>query len=39
MSIVPDQDSKFMSKLLESLHIALGNKISLSVSLHPQTDG
>lgn len=39
MSIVPDQDSKFVSKFLESLHIALGTRLSLSVVFHPQTDG
>jgi hypothetical protein len=38
-SIVSDQDSKFVSKFLESLHSALGTKLSLSVAFHPQTDG
>jgi hypothetical protein len=38
-SIVSDLDSKFVSKFWQSLHNALGTKLSLSVSFHPQTDG
>jgi hypothetical protein len=39
MSIVSYRDSKFVSKFWESLHIALGTKLSLSVAFHPHTDG
>jgi hypothetical protein len=38
-SIIFDRDSKFVSKFWESLHSALGTKLSLSVAFHPQTDG
>jgi hypothetical protein len=38
-SIVHDRDSKFASKFWESLHSALGTKLSLSVAFHPQTYG
>ena len=34
-SIVSDRDSKFVSKFWESLHSALGTKLSLSVAFHP----
>jgi hypothetical protein len=37
-SIVSERDSKFVSKFWESLHSALGTKLSLSVAFHPQTD-
>jgi hypothetical protein len=39
MSIVSDRNSKFVSKFCESLHSALGTKLSLSLAFHPQTDG
>jgi hypothetical protein len=32
-------DSKFVSKFWQSLHNALGTKLFLSVSFHPQIDG
>jgi hypothetical protein len=38
-SIVSNRDSKFVSKFWESLHSALGTKLSLSVAFHPQTYG
>jgi hypothetical protein len=34
-SIVSDQDSKFVSKFWQSLHSALGTKLSLSVTFPP----
>ena len=38
-SIVSDWDSMFVSKFWQSLHNALGTKLSLSVAFHSQTDG
>jgi hypothetical protein len=38
-SIVSDQDSKSVSKFWQSLHNALGTKLSLSVAFHPKTNG
>jgi hypothetical protein len=37
--IISYQDSKFVSKFWQSLHNALGTKLSLSVTFHPQTYG
>jgi hypothetical protein len=38
-SIVLDRDSKFVSKLWQSLHNAMGTKLDMSVTFHPQIDG
>ena len=38
-SIVSDRDPRFTSKFWGSLHQALGTKIHLSSTYHPQTDG
>jgi hypothetical protein len=38
-SIVSDRDSKFVLKFWQSLHNALGTKLSLSVAFHSKTDG
>lgn len=38
-SIVSDRDLRFMSRFWESLHEALGTRLRLSSSYHPQTDG
>ena len=38
-SIVSDRDPRFTSRFWESLHKALGTKLRLSSSYHPQTDG
>ena len=38
-SIVLDRDPRFTFKLWESLQAALGTKLRLSSSYHPQTDG
>lgn len=37
-SIVSDRDPRFTSRFWESLHRALGTKLRLSSSYHPQTD-
>ena len=38
-TIVSDRDAKFVSKFWESLQSALGSKVILSTTFHPQTDG
>jgi hypothetical protein len=38
-SIVSDRDFMFVSKFWQSLHNALGTKLSLSVAFHPLIDG
>jgi hypothetical protein len=38
-SIVSDRDSKFVSKLWQSLHNAMGTTLDMSVAFHPQIDG
>jgi hypothetical protein len=37
-SIVSDRDSKFVSKLWQSLHKAMGTKLDMSVAFHSETD-
>lgn len=37
--IISDRDPKFTSHLRGTLHEALGTKLRLSSSYHPQTDG
>jgi len=39
MSIISDRDLRFMSRLWPSLQQALGTKLNLSTTFHPQTDG
>jgi len=39
ISIISDRDPRFTSKFWESLHQALGTKLHLSSTYHPQTDG
>lgn len=38
-SIISDRDSRFTSRLWEILHEAMGTKLRLSSSYHPQTKG
>jgi len=38
-SIVSDRDPRFTSRFWTSLHEALGTKLKLSSTYHPQTDG
>ncbi|GJW89646.1 putative reverse transcriptase domain-containing protein [Tanacetum coccineum] len=39
VSIISDHDNKFMSLLWKALHKALGNRLDLSITYLPQTDG
>ena len=39
MSIMPEQDPRFTSRLWPNLQRALGKKLNLSTTFHPQTDG
>jgi hypothetical protein len=39
MSIISYRDLRFMSRLWPSLQQALGTKLNLSTTFHPQTDG
>jgi len=39
MSIMPERDPRFTSRLWPSLQRALGTKLNLSTTSHPQTDG
>jgi transposase InsO family protein len=39
VSIVSDQDPRFTSRLWPSVQQALGMKLNLSITFHPQTDG
>jgi len=39
VSIMPEQDPRFTSRLWPNLQRALGKKLNLSTTSHPQTDG
>ena len=39
VSIISDRDSRFTSRFWQSLQKAMGTRIDLSTSYHPQTDG
>ena len=39
ISIISDRDSRFTSRFWQSLQRALGTRVNLSTSYHPQTDG
>ena len=39
LSIIYDQDSRFLSHFSKSLHEALGTRLNFSTAYHPQFDG
>ncbi|KAI3821589.1 hypothetical protein L1987_09158 [Smallanthus sonchifolius] len=39
ISIILDRDARFTSRFWQSLHKALGTRLDMSTSYHPQTDG
>ena len=39
VSIVFNRDPRFTSRFLNSLHKALGTKLTFNTAIHPQTDG
>ncbi|KAD6796243.1 hypothetical protein E3N88_07139 [Mikania micrantha] len=39
LSIISDRDSRFTSRVLQSLQQSLGTSVNLSTAYHPQTDG
>ncbi|GJT88734.1 putative reverse transcriptase domain-containing protein [Tanacetum coccineum] len=39
ISIIPDRDSRFMSRFWQSMQEALGTRLDMSTAYHPQTDG
>ncbi|GKE71524.1 putative reverse transcriptase domain-containing protein, partial [Tanacetum coccineum] len=39
ISIISNRDSRFMSRFLQSMQEALGTRLDMSTTYHPQTDG
>ncbi|GKE38840.1 putative reverse transcriptase domain-containing protein [Tanacetum coccineum] len=39
ISIIPDHDSRFTSRFWQSMQEALGTRLDMSTTYHPQTDG
>ncbi|GJR28268.1 putative reverse transcriptase domain-containing protein [Tanacetum coccineum] len=39
ISIISDRDSRFTSRFLQSMQEALGTRLDMSMTYHPQTDG
>ncbi|KAI3808860.1 hypothetical protein L1987_24823 [Smallanthus sonchifolius] len=39
ISVISDRDSRFVSRIWQSLQEALGTRIDMSTAYHPQTDG